>query len=169
MITATPHRLKKSHWKLKPRAANTPNIWAWKRPEELLSPWQWLEQWKTCPFWKNSPRTRWQEGLQVGHHLLVPATDGFVRQALRTLLHVPRCHLLAPELVCGQARGCLTYPDEWAEHFKHFSAHSTEQNLSIDLENATESVPQIAGKVCLWQPEFAMDLLSVCCLGHEQK
>lgn len=29
------------------------------------------------------------------------------------------------------------------------SAHSTEQNLSIDLENATESVPQIAGKVCL--------------------
>lgn len=49
------------------------------------------------------------------------------------------------------------------------SAHSTEQNLSIDLENATESVPQIAGKVCLWQPEFAMDLLSVCCLGHEQK
>lgn len=91
----------------------------------------------------------------------------FVLWELRTVLCTPECCPRAPQLFCVQPCGCLVHVHKQAEHFWHFSAHSKNQTISMDLENMMEHLSGIAGQMCLQQPVFATDLMSgapsVCC------
>lgn len=141
MITETLHRLKKSHWKLKPHVANTPNIWTWKRPEELCLPDSDLNSERYVPFERIAHE---QEGRKVCRQDIICSSQ----QQMDLFGKHPELCYVSPGATCWHLSWSVGRP-VGALHTWMNELSTSNTSLPIAKNKTSQLTWKMSQKVCL--------------------